>query len=522
MEPSAARSRTQRDPGQTLQYKVLYITMSKPLALPAIASAALLGVLGDTLLRSSPWGVNFTLWTTTLATASFLIISDRPYEVRRGGGYWLAIAALFAAGLAWRDSAFLQFWNFVAVLAALSIAALRAGQANLLTVRIREHVLGVGRFLASLAAGAFPLVLHDVPWHRITGDRGWRRIGGHAAGIAVAIPLVFVFGGLFASADPVFLSMAARLVRWDVETLASHAIVMGMLAWLTAGYLGGLIAPERLPIKDAPTAGQLGLPEGRFGLPEIGIPLGAVVLMFGGFVAIQATYLFGGEDFIIRATGLGFAQYARRGFFELVAASALIVPLLLIAQWALDPQDEAAVRGVRSLAFTLLLLVALVAASAWWRMQLYTSAYGLTVDRFYAAAFIIWIGIVLAWFAVTVSRERPEQFAFGALVSGFALLALLNALNPEAIIARVNLSRSQAGKELDVSYLSRLSADAAPVIVAAWEGMDQDQRCSLYRVVDRSNRGADDWRSWSLARHRARSAVRDTDLSVVCPSEGPS
>ena len=95
--------------------------------------------------------------------------------------------------------------------------------------------------------------------------------------------------------------------------------------WVAAGYLRGLIAPQHTRVKD-------GTATGRFGFPEVGIPLGAAVLLFGGFVAIQASYLFGGEDLVQRATGMGFAQYARRGFFELVTASALVVPLLLVGR----------------------------------------------------------------------------------------------------------------------------------------------------------------------------------------------
>ena len=483
--------------------------MRERVAFHLLAGAAILGILGDVLLRPT-WGVNFALWIATLAMLGYLLILDRPSDIRLGAGYWLSIATFFAfAGFAWRDSAFLRFWNFLAILTALSIASLRVASANLLATRIREHIAGFVHFFGSLATGAGRLVLRAVPWPKITGDRGWRRVGGHAAGIGIAIPVVFVFGSLFASADPVFESIATRLVRWDVKTMVSHAVLMGILAWVAAGYLRGLLSQQHTQLVNSNAAGRLGF-------PEVGIPLTAVVILFSSFVAIQASYLFGGEDFVRRATGMGFAQYARRGFFELVTASALVVPFLLVGQWALNPKDEVAVRRFRVLAFALLVLVDLVAVSAWWRMRLYTSAYGLTVDRFYATAFIIWIGVLLGWFAVTVRRERPEQFAFGAIVSGFALLALLNVLNPDALIARVNLSRADSGKELDVSYLSQLSADAVPTIASAWGHLDEGERCALDRVVDRrTNRGRFDWRSWSVSRSRARAAVKRAGIVAV-------
>ena len=46
--------------------------------------------------------------------------------------------------------------------------------------------------------------------------------------------------------------------------------------------------------------------------------------VFTGFVALQAAYLFGGLD-TMQAIGLSYAEYARRGFFELVAVAALAV-----------------------------------------------------------------------------------------------------------------------------------------------------------------------------------------------------
>ena len=43
---------------------------------------------------------------------------------------------------------------------------------------------------------------------------------------------------------------------------------------------------------------------------------------------------------------MSYAEYARRGFFELVAVAALSLPLLLLADWSLDQRDPARVRRV--------------------------------------------------------------------------------------------------------------------------------------------------------------------------------
>ena len=52
-------------------------------------------------------------------------------------------------------------------------------------------------------------------------------------------------------------------------------------------------------------------------------------------------YLFGGSEWVQRVAGLTYAEYARRGFFELVVVAALVLVLLLIAHWLLRPEGGA-------------------------------------------------------------------------------------------------------------------------------------------------------------------------------------
>ena len=70
-----------------------------------------------------------------------------------------------------------------------------------------------------------------------------------------------------------------------------------------------------------------------------------------------------------------------------------------------------------------MLLLAIV-ASAVQRMRAYLDVYGLTEDRFVATAVLLWLALLVVWFAVTVLRGRRNPFVFGAVVSGFGLVAL--------------------------------------------------------------------------------------------------
>ena len=245
------------------------------------------------------------------------------------------------------------------------------------------------------------------------------------------------------------------------------------------------------------------------GLLELGIPLGALSVIFLVFVGLQARYLFGGEAVILETAGLTYAEYARGGFFELVTASTLLLPVLLGTEWLLDKSNMRNVMRFRALSATLLVLIGLMMMSAVQRMLLYMDAYGLTQDRFYAMAFMIWIGVVLALYGATVLRGMRNRFAFGAVTTGFVTLAVLNIMNPEAVIVRTNLARAEAGAELDLEYAARLHADAIPELIARAPALLPEDQCDVFwSTIDRwTLQEAVDWRSWNLSRAKARRAV---------------
>src|SRR2546421_3992795 len=124
-----------------------------------------------------------------------------------------------------------------------------------------------------------------------------------------------------------------------------------------------------------PTEGDSKL---SLGIIPVATALGLIDLLFLLFVVIQLRYLFGGADLVARATGLTYAEYARRGFFELVTASSLVLPVLVGADWLVRNEAREHQRTFRQLTIVLLLLIAVVMASALARMRLYVGAFGLS------------------------------------------------------------------------------------------------------------------------------------------------
>lgn len=450
-------------------------------ALPLVALA--LGVFGDQML-AVPFGLGTSLGIVVWV-AAFVTTHRATLERSRLAA---AAAALTAAvGLAWRDSPVLHALDIFLLLA--SCGFLATGTAE------RASLLGFAhRVVRSAVLTAFGgcALLGRIPWNGVRNGRFWRLALSAAAGLLVAFPIVLIFTILLANADPIFGQRLEQLFSFEISELVRHAIVAAALSWFAAGFLyAGLSTASALPARPSWLA---------TGALEVAVVLTLVDLLFGGFVWVQIRYLFGSREWVDTIAGLTYSQYARRGFFELSAATALALPLLLVAHWLVRPHARAR-RVVLTLAGIQVALVLVMLASALERMRLYQAAYGQTELRFYTTAFMLWLAVLLGSFLLTVLPGRRDLFARAAVLSAWIAVAVLHAVNPDE---RIVLANRTAPNGFDVPYALTLSADAVPAIVATAYGLEPASRDDLLRSVrERRRDGAGDWRTWNLSRGRA-------------------
>jgi hypothetical protein len=218
--------------------------------------------------------------------------------------------------------------------------------------------------------------------------------------------------------------------------------------------------------------------------------------------------------------GPTYAQYARTGFFELVTVATLVLLLLLVAHWLLDPRGPETRGLFAALAGVQVLLVFVMLASAYERMRLYRAEFGLTELRFYTTAFMLWLGILLAGFLATVLRGHRDQFARLVTASALAAVAALHAVDPEAQIVRTNAS---APRGFDLCYALRLGADSVPALLEALPTLGNKDRGALADGLLRRWGVPEepDWRTWNASRSRARRLVREAApaLEAVAKAE---
>jgi hypothetical protein len=524
--------------------------------LDVLQAALILGVTGDALLRATPWGLNLLLWMLVALMAGLALLARWRRAALSNDGRWIILPLIFfAACFAWRDSMTLNLVDGAAILLALSLTILRTRAASLRLSSIKEHAEALGLTVFDAIIGLPTVILGDVEWKEISHARWSRYAGAVVRGLLIAVPLILLFGGLLMAADAVFEGLINNAFNVNAETLFGHVGLTILFAWIAGGFLRGVLEDRdavlanskdssllNLNFTDAYDKNQTEKNESEkkdseksdapfthrslsLSIVEVGVVLGLLDLLFLAFVTVQIRYFFGGAALVQATTGLTYAEYARRGFFELVWVAALVLPLLLIAHWLLRKENPVHERIFRVLAGAQVALLFVIMASAAERVHLYQREYGLTEQRLYTMAFMVWLGAVFIWFMLTVLRGARERFSSGALVAAFVVIGLLHVVNPDDLIVRANISHAEKwGRGFDAAYAAGLSADAVPALAASLPAMSREGRCIVAETLLRRwpVDSSQDWRSWNKARREAQEIVRAnvTDLRALTCAQG--
>ena len=456
----------------------------------------------------------------------------------------IAVAALLAAAWLLRPSArprprVRDAWLPAAALTLSAFAAVR-GDGNLVTLDVLGAVGLSGAAIASF--GGFRVV--DQPFDglltlgarvalaaAISGTRlvtaltgtiprrrdrsSTRRAAPIASGLLIALPLVVFFVVLFASADAVFARIVGDLFNWRIElgSLPARVVVAILGAWLAAGLFAFVMAGNA---GDPPAPSEVKRARVRLGSGEATTVLVVLDLLFAGFVAVQGAYLFGGQD-TLDASGLTYAEYARRGFFELMAGAFAAGVLIL----ALEATVRRRSRTYLVAAMGLVALTAAVLGSALFRLRLYQEAYGWTELRFYVLAAIAWLAFGCLVAIVTLATDRSRWLIHSMIALSILFGLAFNLVGPVSLVAQQNLARAlhpelvAPGGEtgLDLAYLASLGDDVVLRLIDALPALPRDLRRQAQEILDAraaqlvDDRGLSAWQSWNLSRESARSRL---------------
>ena len=469
--------------------------------------ALIAGIVFDYLFYGKAIGVSYPLFAVVFYCL-FWVASRRQISFQIGFGWFLFIPILLlSAAFAFHSNPVLLVLNFIL------IPPLLFFQTMLLVYRyewskVRFVVRFLGRLLRQIFDNAPEVFLEVVSLakiaDRITAEKH-KTLKNIFIGLIISAPLLVIVIALLAEADTVFQNLIVNVLK-PLEFIGSIPFaervgVIGIITVLLFGYLTVVLKAKVERISESVER------ESRaWDATIVATVLVMVNVVYILFCVIQFTYLFGGEGVIRSIPDYTYAEYARRGFSELILVTVINLSILLIGLH-FTKNDGKLDRVVRTLRCLLVLCTAIMLYSAHLRLKLYEEAYGYTYARIFAHTFI---GLLFILFLLTLYKLWRRELP---LVKAFAIAALLayttlNYVNVDAIIARKNIDRYFRSGKIDLDYLQELSYDAIPELTRLSVDSDGDMAAKTVAVFLR-DKGAElhsesPWQSYNFSKTRAK------------------
>lgn len=269
-------------------------------------------------------------------------------------------------------------------------------------------------------------------------------LGPVLLGIVLAVPVLMIILPLLSRADAGFAKLAEHALNYMQDHF--RAILIRILFSLPVSfYLFGLMfgsisgrGADRLNAEGLEkSAGKVRR------IPDVTMCTLMVVVcaVYAIFIGLQGNYLisafFGNlpEEFT-------YAEYARQGFFELCRISGWNLVILGITG-TFSRSSSREHKGLKVFTILLALLTLFLIGTAFSKLAMYISVYGLTVKRMISMTFLVWLAIVFG--AVILRQKKEFQVVRICVMIGAVLFCVLCVFPIEHWIHGYNEWRNYAG-----------------------------------------------------------------------------
>ncbi|MBS4209449.1 DUF4173 domain-containing protein [Bacillus sp. FJAT-50079] len=331
----------------------------------------------------------------------------------------------------------------------------------------------------------------------------WKKV---IIGICISIPLLFLILQLLVSADAHFeklVSEIPNLLTIDAETVFRIIIIL----LYTFGFFGFMqvLINKQMVFKNEITIEPIKMD---------GIITLTMLLLFNAvyvlFIAVQFTYFFSGT----LNDGYTYAEYARRGFFELLFVTLINITITTAVIHFTKTVQGTMKKAIRLALSVLVLSSGVLLVSAFMRMSMYEAAYGYTFTRVLVNTFMVFLMVILAYTFVKIWLEKLSLFRFYFIASLIYYVGI-NVINLDRIVVERNLERFEMTGKIDIGYLSHLSSTGILGLMELHERNPHIQ--GLEELLqshkeERMSLKTDSWRSFNVTKNKAYIKLGELEL----------
>jgi hypothetical protein len=439
-------------------------------------------------------------WGVAAFTAGYLL-SVTVYLIRKGA-FVNCAASWFWLAVTWATGASYLLWENVGIAYIRALFLFCAATYYVIIASGRAIMGKTGNFL--IVDGLNSVII--IPFRNFINqyvsfgvikkkERKHAKIVPVLLGVALALLLAACLIPLLERADSGGFSMILRFfvdifsIRWETVT---EILFYSMCGIPIAAYLYGLVTGaahnkgtdiiESDSVKGTVAALRLLQPATVF------IALGTVCGLYIIFILCQIPYFFSAFTGSRPEGWLNYAEYARRGFFELCGIVVINLIIVTVGN-IISRKPRADSRMLKAFNIALASITLILVATAFSKLALYIDAHGLSILRLLPCVFMVFLASVFV--ALIILQKWNFSIVRYALVTGSILICVLCLSNPDALVVRYNTDRYLSGtlSEYDTEILNRAGrAGVLPALEVYEKTADAELRQNIGEYLENQGR----------------------------------
>ncbi|MCL2366090.1 MAG: DUF4173 domain-containing protein [Oscillospiraceae bacterium] len=465
------------------------------------------------------WGVSvFT--TIYLASVSGYLFKKKVLLINPATIFWLAVTWLIGMSYAlWSNAGFAGIRSLFLFCSAVYFVIIATG--STLKAKSGNYLL-IDGIRATMIIPFRNFLNQYVSFSALARGKRRGKVLPVIFGIVVAVIMAAIIIPLLETADAGGFGMVLEFFRMSYDVDFGEIIFYMVLAIPVAAYLYGLIsgaAHKKGTDVIKPESAEKVVTSMRI-VPSlsINIVLGAVSVLYLVFIFSQVPYFFSAFTGVRPDGWLYYSEFARHGFFELCWIAAINLALLTAAnisskKFRLESKTLLKLFNVILAAITLVLI-----ATAFSKMALYISTFGLTMPRLLPCIFMVFMAIV--FMALIALQKWNFSIVKCALAVGTIMIVALCLSNPDAMVVRYNANRYMSGTlhefDVEIVWRSRTAGVLAATEVYEWT-QDENLRNDLRRYISAHSFEAGRSHMLSLESIRAQEVARSSGFTAPVP-----
>ena len=425
-----------------------YIKKIKENYLFFILISVIFGIFYTVFLYNNVSGITTPFFAITWISCFVVGLNKLEIKISKINYIYMIGIMLFSISTVFTTSGFIIFFNAVSIFLIICIMAL----GNFYDTRnwqFGRFTIGIFLMFGQALLHIFTPLTHLNDYNKIKNKKE-SKFKYVIIGLAISVPLVMVILVLLISADSIFFSLFENIC-----IKGNFVDIFGIIFMFCFGSIGFYTVFAGLASKKIKNKAI----DIRVGEPVIAITITSILTaIYLVFCLIQIIYLFiGGANAL--PEGLTYAEYARKGFFQLVVVSIINLGLVLMC---IRIFKESKILKV------LLLIISactyIMIASSAYRMILYIGAYQLTFLRILVLWFLMLLVVLMTGVIITIFNDKFNLFRF-SLIAVISFYIVFSYAKPDRIVAEYNVRYIERMTYDDVLYMvDNLSYDAVPAI----------------------------------------------------------